>query len=393
MPKQFAGRVLTQTVRSANIHIGRTLGVPALARALRLIAAPHPKQIARLAALRAYDILDTPREADYDAVVALASQICGVPISVVNLIDADRQWFKAEIGLGVRETPLETSICSHVILEDDFVEISDTLLDRRMADNELCLGNPGLRFYAGATLRTGEGLPLGTLCVLDYEPRQLTQLQRDALKVLASQLMTQLELRLALKRQTLLSKEIDHRVKNSLQAVSALVRLQRSKSNEESVRAALDQVSQRIETISLLHEELYNTSAIDQIDLAHYFPRLGKLLQRNAPDNVAISVQSASALVDSHFASSLGMIVSEFVANSIKHGFPEGRAGAVAIAARHLADGRLELTCTDDGVGTKKNAKGGLGLRLMEASASQLGGKFEQLDAATGFGVRVTFPT
>jgi GAF domain-containing protein len=93
----------------------------------------HPLEPARLAALRAYDILDTPRESDFDDIVMLASRICGTPISVINLIDETRQWFKAETGLGVRETPLDTSICAHVILEKDFVEISDTLADVRMA--------------------------------------------------------------------------------------------------------------------------------------------------------------------------------------------------------------------------------------------------------------------
>jgi GAF domain-containing protein len=100
-------------------------------------AEPHPQQHNRLTTLRQYDILDTPRERDFDDIVALASEICGTPIAVINLIDEHRQWFKAEVGLGVRETPLETSICSHVILEDDFVEIEDTLVDDRTADNEL----------------------------------------------------------------------------------------------------------------------------------------------------------------------------------------------------------------------------------------------------------------
>ena len=88
---------------------------------------PILRQDERLASLRSYGILDTEREADFDDIVGLASQLCGTPISVVNLIDQDRQWFKAEVGLGVRETPIESSICAHAILEADFVEIPDTL--------------------------------------------------------------------------------------------------------------------------------------------------------------------------------------------------------------------------------------------------------------------------
>ena len=130
-------------------------------------AKPHPQQSDRLRALYSYDILDTDREKDFDDIVKLAAAVCGTAISVVNLIDSDRQWFKAETGLGVRETPLATSICSHIILEDEFVEIRDTLEDLRMADNPLCCGESGLRFYAGALLMTEQGLPLGTLCVLE----------------------------------------------------------------------------------------------------------------------------------------------------------------------------------------------------------------------------------
>ncbi|MFM9978649.1 MAG: GAF domain-containing protein, partial [Sphingomonadaceae bacterium] len=182
-------------------------------------AAKHAQENERLAALRRYDILDTPREADFDAIVNLASRICEAPISVINLIDAERQWFKAEVGLGVRETPLETSICAHAILEQDYVEIPDTLHDARMRDNALCLGDPGLRFYAGALLRSPEGLPIGTLCVLDHKPRQLDELQRLTLVTLAAQVVTQLNLRAALARKAVLRKEIDHRVKNSLQSV------------------------------------------------------------------------------------------------------------------------------------------------------------------------------
>ena len=164
-------------------------------------AEPHPSQAERLETLRKYKILDTEREELFDDIVHLASRICETPISVVNLIDADRQWFKAETGLGVRETPLETSICSHIILSDAFVEIPDTLLDKRMADNPLCTGDPHLRFYAGAQLIAPNGLPIGTLCVLDNKPRQLNDLQRDALRVLSHQIMRELELRRSLELQ------------------------------------------------------------------------------------------------------------------------------------------------------------------------------------------------
>ncbi|WP_225890078.1 PAS domain-containing protein [Indioceanicola profundi] len=150
----------------------------------------------RLAALARYDILDTPAEAAFDDITRLAAQICDVPIAVVNLIAKERQWFKSERGLGVRETPLDVSICAHAILQPGLFVIPDTTKDARFACNPLVTGEPGLRFYAGALLETPEGLPLGTLCVLDYKPREITEDQGFALKVLARHVMGLLEARL-----------------------------------------------------------------------------------------------------------------------------------------------------------------------------------------------------
>ena len=130
-------------------------------------AARHIAEEQRVEALRSLRILDTPREEEFDDIVRVASAICGTPISVINLIDGNRQWFKAEVGLGVRETPLPASICAHAILQPDLFIVADTLEDRRFADNPLVVGDPHLRFYAGALLETAEGLPLGTICVLD----------------------------------------------------------------------------------------------------------------------------------------------------------------------------------------------------------------------------------
>jgi len=124
----------------------------------------HFAETQRLAALRGYDILDTPREAEFDDIVEVVSAICETPISVINLIDAGRQWFKAEVGLGVRETPIDSSLCAHAILQPDLFVVPDTTKDARFCDNPLVTGEPRLRFYAGALLETPDGLPLGTIC-------------------------------------------------------------------------------------------------------------------------------------------------------------------------------------------------------------------------------------
>jgi PAS domain S-box-containing protein len=159
--------------------------------------ARHGTEAQRLAALARYAILDTPREEDFDDIAELASEICDTPIAVVNLIADGRQWFKAEVGLGVRETPLATSFCGDAILAEDFMLVPDAAEDPRFDTNPLVAGEPGLRFYAGALLKTAEGLPIGTLCVLDYRPRTLTEQQIRALKRLARQVMSRLDQRRA----------------------------------------------------------------------------------------------------------------------------------------------------------------------------------------------------
>ncbi|PVM90146.1 hybrid sensor histidine kinase/response regulator [Caulobacter endophyticus] len=163
-------------------------------------ADPSEREARRLAALYRYDILDTAREPAFDEIAALAAEICGTPIAVVNLIDEHRQFFKAEVGLGVRETPLETSFCAKAILEDDFLLVPDATRDHRFDGNPLVTGEPHLRFYAGALLKTAEGLPIGTLCVLDTSPKDLSPLQQRTLQVLARQVMSQLDLRLSLQK-------------------------------------------------------------------------------------------------------------------------------------------------------------------------------------------------
>ncbi|CAO4136392.1 PAS domain S-box protein [Methylorubrum extorquens] len=158
-------------------------------------------EAARLRALERYRVLDTPREQAFDDIAELASEICRTPIAVVNLIGEGRQFFKAEVGLGLRETPLETSFCQQAILQADFLYVPDATQDPRFEGNPLVTGEPRLRFYAGALLKTDEGYPIGTVCVLDTAPRELSDRQQHALRRLARQVMAQLELRRSLQSQ------------------------------------------------------------------------------------------------------------------------------------------------------------------------------------------------
>lgn len=153
---------------------------------------------ARLQALYRYAILDTPAENEFDEYTQLAAFICDVPYSLISLVEVKRQWFKSSHGIADRESPIEHSICRHAIEQERILVIPDTTLDERTRHNPVVTGNPLYRFYAGAVLKSREGQPLGTLCVLDKKPRALSDGQIRALEILARKVMANLELRLAL---------------------------------------------------------------------------------------------------------------------------------------------------------------------------------------------------
>ncbi len=149
----------------------------------------------RLRALEDYSVLDTLPESQFDAITRLASIVLDVPIALVTLIDADRQWFKSRHGLDAPETPRDVSFCGHAVAQEALLVVHDAILDARFADNPLVTGEPRVRFYAGFPLRNPEGFILGTLCAIDHVPRQPTPIQLEALQLLADQVMALLELR------------------------------------------------------------------------------------------------------------------------------------------------------------------------------------------------------
>jgi len=352
----------------------------------------HPAQAARLAALRDYDILDTAPEEMFDDIIRLASEICEMPMSLISFVDAERQWFKAETGLGTQETPLDQSICAHAILTDGFLEVRDTQLDARTRDNPLVTEDPNLRFYAGAVLFTPQGLPLGTLCVLDDKPRELTPLQRQTLKVLAKQVMTQLDLRRALREAEILRREVDHRVKNSLQSVSSLTRLQARRADSPDTRHALDLVRRRVDTVAALHEALYRAESDGLVAMKPFVEKVAALIRGSAPEGVRSRTDVPDADISPSQATGLGIILNEFASNSFKHAFPEGRGGMLWITASCNGE-EVSLTCADDGVGFEGESDGkSLGLKVMETSAHQMKAQYDLSTDSDGTVLKLAFP-
>ena len=170
--------------------------------------APLPtNEAARIEALKEYHILDTGTEQSYDDITTLAAHICQVPIAMISLVDEVRQWFKSRLGVEQQQTPREVAFCAHAILQNGPFIVRDATKDQRFAGSRLVKGKPHIRFYAGIPLINPEGLALGTLCVVDRQPRRLSAIQQKALQALSRQVMALLELR---RVSTHLAEALDH---------------------------------------------------------------------------------------------------------------------------------------------------------------------------------------
>jgi two-component sensor histidine kinase len=376
----------------------------------------HPEQQARLVALRGYNILDSASEDDFDEIVRIVGEICGMPVALVSLVDEDRQWFKAKSGLEITQTPIEAAVCAHGILQPDVLEIGDLTKDVRTIDNPIVTGGPAFRFYAGAALTNKDGLPLGMLCVLDYQPRELTPAQRDLLRVMAKLVMERIELRRALaqekaahaqvqdilekanallERNSTLRREIDHRVKNSLTQVTSFLRLQeRAYKDDPRIVGALAEARYRVTTVATVHDHLHHAVDDDTARADQFLTNLVGELSKNRPMHLkSIDVDADATRLTSDRVMALGLTVNEIISNAIKHAFAPGDAGVIKVSFRTL-DGESMLRISDNGKGLPENFAAsqstGLGMRVVNGTAQQLGGTlaFESGIGGTTFTVR-----
>ncbi|WP_396930110.1 diguanylate cyclase [Mycolicibacterium sp.] len=230
----------------------------------------------RLSVLADYNIMDSLPEQAYNDFAKLASAICGTPIALITLLDEQRQWFKANVGLGVSETPRSQAFCAHAIMNpDEVMTVEDARADERFVSNPLVTGDPGIRFYAGAPLVAPTGEALGTICVIDRQPRTLTETQREALEILSREIIVQLELRRSIEtlEQAVLDQE---KYVELLQEYQRDIEKVRVHLESQSVTDVLTGVKNRRSFDITLEEECMraqsrgNTVSLVMIDVDHF---------------------------------------------------------------------------------------------------------------------------
>jgi two-component sensor histidine kinase len=362
-------------------------------------------EAARLTAVRRYDILDTPPDGSFDRITALAASLFGVPISIISLVDTDRVWFKSHHGLeGVKQIGKEPGLCASAIVQDEAWVLENAATDVRSLANPLVAGEFGLRFYAGVPLTTTDGFNLGTHCVIDREPRAVTEDQISQLRHLATVVMDQMELRLAARKAVselsgaletarVLGQEIDHRVMNSLQLVSSMLQLQARQVEGSHAAEQLHVAALRVASVARVHQHIFRNQSAGAVNAQGYLENLMAELggTLNAETPILVDVQPASLAAD--LLVPLGLILNELVINATKHG-----GGKIVVRFKEPSPGTHRLTVANSGerlpIDFNPAQTSGLGMKVIAALARQLGGTLEYGAQEDGTGAKfwVDFP-
>ena len=353
-----------------------------------------PAEAERMNAVRRYDILDSPPDGAFDRITALVARRFGVPIAIISVVDEDRIWFKSHHGLPLKQIDREPGLCASAILDGAPYLIEDARIDPRTLANPLVAGDFGLRFYAAVPLMTSDGYKLGTLCILDKEPRTLSPEQIEDLKDFATIVMDQLELGLssrnAVSKANLMAKEIDHRVMNSLQFVSGLLSMQSRSPGAEQAAAHLKLAANRVAAVAQVHRHFY-VDVADNVSCIAFLKRLcddlAEILDRE------IIVTGDGNMIPATSVQAIGLITNELVTNAAKHG-----AGEIEVSFRTSGD-LHQLSVCDEGVGLvdgfdPQAASAGLGMRVINTLAKQLDGALNASRRADADGAcfTVSFP-
>ena len=369
--------------------------------------APH-MEARRLAAVRRYDILDTPVDGSFDRITALAAELFAVPISIISLVDRDRIWFKSHHGLDAQQVDRDPGLCASAILQAEPWVLNDARHDARSLANPLVACHLGLRFYAGVPLLTNDGFNLGTLCVIDREPRLVSEQQLAQLKKLATIVMDQMEVRLsarravselsqvvsekdaALRRSEVMAREIDHRVMNSLQLVSSLLTMQSRGLGASEAAGQLSLAAGRVLAIARVHQHIYLSESVESTDCTEFLKRLchdlSGMLRSDDLDDIV--VEGVDCETPTARIVPIGLIVNELVTNAAKHG-----AGRIAVSLGDAGSEGYSLSVSDDGAGLPPDfdpaSAGGLGMKVVSAMVQQLGGRL-LFGSGSGDGARGT---
>lgn len=339
-----------------------------------------------MSAVRRYDILDTPPDGAFDRITALAARRFGVPISIISIVDEDRIWFKSRYGVPVEQIGRDPGLCASAILSSDPYVLTDASIDPRSLANPLVAGDFGLRFYAGVPLTTSDGHNLGTLCIIDKEARPIDEAQIADLKDLASVVMDQLELQLAARRAVskaeLLAKEIGHRVMNSLQFVSTLLTMQSRSGDVGEAASHLQLAASRVAAVAQVHRH-FTAEGADTTSCIGFLRKLCKDLESVVAQRIA--VVGGEGDVPTTTIQPIGLIVNELVTNAAKHG-----AGPIEVHYSVQEDVHTLSVC-DGGDGLPASfdvteARTSLGMRVVTALASQLGGELTAGSRQDGLG-------
>ncbi len=334
----------------------------------------------RLAALRETGLLDTPAEEIFDRYVRIASAITGAPTALISLVDSDRQWFKAKVGLGdVCETPRGVAFCAHAIQQSDLYVVENATADVRFADNPLVTGEPHIRFYAGVPLELTTGERLGTLCVIDYAPRTLNDGQADALCDLGHILVREIETRLVAERSVslaeqyhaekehaeqlasdirLVNRELNHRMGNLFAQVSGLVSMAaRETDDRRSMVTAVRERVMALKSVSdLLMREEWQAVPIREIVETVLSP-----MRPQGIDASRIVIVGPQVKLSDRGALNMALILGELGANALRHGALSQPSGTVHLSWQRSGETFELLWCEKCDVAAQPKSSSGQG--------------------------------
>ena len=383
-----------------------------------MIVAPKPEdEERRLQALRDYDVLDTGAEAVFNDIVHMVSAICNVPIALVSLVDAERQWFKARVGLDAQEPSRDLAFCAHAILCKGPLVVENTLDDERFSDNPLVTGEPGIRFYAGVPLRTPEGYGMGTLCAIDTKPRSLEPSQLQLLQLLATHVINLMELRIRYRDSVLLANELsesrkqvlemaqhnrrflanlNHELRTPLNAIVGFSgRLSRRLEQEQVpdyVREGVHAIEKASGHLSHLIGDVLDLSKLDagkmqRVDtLFNVRDLINEVVllndERAKKHDISLTLELSPSLPEClrGDAGKIGQVLMNIVSNAVKY-TPSNKS--IKVAA-HYAEPMLTIKVEDEGVGIASDD-----LEKIFSEFEQISNPLSDRDGGTGLGLAI----